>query len=698
MPHVVILGSGIIGLSTAYYLAHLSSSSDPAQPPNTQPDEVTLAPHNDTSLHQPSPSSESSSASTVHIHLVDPSPTLFASASGHAAGFLAKDWFSPSVAALGEFSFELHKRLAEEWGGKERWGWAESIGWSLDRASDEESEESLTSAAPVVETASDSQQPERPPGALEKTNGAESSGSGTISLSGGEEVTHTASEPRTDLSWLMSGSSRTTVVHDPQPMQTTAETELVEDATELPHWLRVDRTGLQMIADRSSVAQIDPLRLCEFLLQRCQAMGVIVHHPARATALIRTDPNDPNSQTLIRIQVSGPDEERREHGNEGDEHTGEHRIQASDLLRGNTSSSTTAATYDATESGFRRELSETFVNPPQSTSETGSGGGASINSSQYFGSAGTSFESSQSWSERSASATRNAGISSSHQPIPPLGSFTSSEPSPRSDEPGLGVLRASARQQRRVLDIPCDSIVIAAGCWTPRVYRTLFPNATRIPRVSSLAGHSVVLKSRHWPPPPLEPRPAQPATLTEHRRVSSTRQGRELDDEGERPSADITPEADIIPNLCHAIFTSDQSGFSPEVFSRAHGDIWLGGLNSSTLRLPTLATDARNMISRTAINTLKGVARRLCGHDIQFVREGLCFRPVSPTGKPIIAKVDGEDLGDEVGLVGGVFVATGHGPWGISLSLGTGHVVAEMVLGRDPSADVSALGLRYSND
>jgi glycine/D-amino acid oxidase-like deaminating enzyme len=42
----------------------------------------------------------------------------------------------------------------------------------------------------------------------------------------------------------------------------------------------------------------------------------------------------------------------------------------------------------------------------------------------------------------------------------------------------------------------------------------------------------------------------------------------------------------------------------------------------------------------------------------------------------------------------GVYVATGHGPWGISLSLGTGLVVAELAQGRPLSADISELGLK----
>jgi glycine/D-amino acid oxidase-like deaminating enzyme len=92
---IVILGTGIIGLSTAYSLS--ASSSTP-------------------------PSS---------IHLVDASPTLFSSASGFAGGFLAKDWFADELASLGELSFELHRKLASANDGGRRWGYVASRAMSL---------------------------------------------------------------------------------------------------------------------------------------------------------------------------------------------------------------------------------------------------------------------------------------------------------------------------------------------------------------------------------------------------------------------------------------------------------------------------------------------------------------------------------------------------------------------------------------
>ena len=92
----VIVGAGIIGSATAYYLS---------QSPSTTP-----------------PSS---------IHLIESSPELFASASGYAAGFLARDWFSSSAASLGALSFDLHNQLAKENNGWEKWGYSTSTGISL---------------------------------------------------------------------------------------------------------------------------------------------------------------------------------------------------------------------------------------------------------------------------------------------------------------------------------------------------------------------------------------------------------------------------------------------------------------------------------------------------------------------------------------------------------------------------------------
>lgn len=255
----------------------------------------------------------------------------------------------------------------------------------------------------------------------------------------------------------------------------------------------------------------------------------------------------------------------------------------------------------------------------------------------------------------------------------------------RKDKAEGGKIKEEARKREssgRTVDIPCDSLVIAAGCWTPRVYRTLFPNAGRIPRVTALAGHSVVLKSERWRPPGAAA--AEDASNAGDGDADKGSSSASSDSVKRSAKTASTPR-----RVCHAIFTGDSAGYSPELFSRLTGDIWLGGLNSASLPLPTLASDVAP--EPDALATLLRTARALLG-PATLVRAGLCWRPVAPTGRPVLARVHDADLGDGARVPGGVFVATGHGPWGISLSLGTGWVVAEMVLGRETSVDVRALG------
>ncbi|MCJ1384138.1 hypothetical protein MMC17_007254 [Xylographa soralifera] len=421
----VIVGAGIIGSATAFYLT---------QPPSTAP--------------------------ASSIHLVETSPELFASASGHAAGFLARDWFSPSLASLGALSFDLHKKLAKQNNGAEKWGYCRSTGTSLAEVKGKRGDE-----------------------------------------------------------WLRDGTSRA---------EAAATHEFMEGSG--PAWLTRSRNGdVEVISEDDSTAQVfvtyqiaedfsffdtffsDPLRLSHFLLSTCLERGVQLHQPCQPLSV-----------------------------NNGS--------------KGNISSIT---------------------------------------------------------------------ITSSADP-------------------------------EKQMSIPCSRLIITAGAWTPRVFETLFPNIKKTIPITSLAGHSLLIRSPRW------------------------NIGDETKGEGG----------------CHAVFTTDETGYSPEIFSRVGGEIYIAGLNSAALPLPKRATDRK--IDEKSIEVLKATAKRLLGKDngdddLEILREGLCFRPVSGKGVPILGKVDEGLLG--VNTEGGVWIAAGHGPWGISLSLGTGKVISEMVEGRQTSANVRKLAL-----
>ena len=152
------------------------------------------------------------------------------------------------------------------------------------------------------------------------------------------------------------------------------------------------------------------------------------------------------------------------------------------------------------------------------------------------------------------------------------------------------------------------------------------------------------------------------------------------------------------------------------MFSRAGGEIYIAGLNTTQVPLPAVATDAK--ADATAVKKLKDCAalmlgRRNEGDELEVLRESLvsaspsvtfatidkfqCFRPVTSSGRPIISRIPDQRLGGGLltrgGGKGGVFVAAGHGAWGISQAPGTGLCCAELVEGRPVSANITALVL-----
>ena len=87
MPHTVIVGAGIIGVSTAYFLSHSPSCGQDHT-----------------------------------ITILDPSPPA-SGASGKAAGFISQCWTGNATASLEDLSFRLYRELAKEYAGAEKWGY-----------------------------------------------------------------------------------------------------------------------------------------------------------------------------------------------------------------------------------------------------------------------------------------------------------------------------------------------------------------------------------------------------------------------------------------------------------------------------------------------------------------------------------------------------------------------------------------------
>ena len=229
---------------------------------------------------------------------------------------------------------------------------------------------------------------------------------------------------------------------------------------------------------------------------------------------------------------------------------------------------------------------------------------------------------------------------------------------PASDS-GSPVVHIEYQNTSEKVTVPCDNLIVTSGPWTSSVLKSLLPDEppTNFPAIGSLSGASIVIRSKRWQP----------------------------------------PEADT--NQLNALFLSKpMEGFTPEVFSRVGGEIYLAGINDGSIIPPSPST--YSLPSADSVDRLINVAKFLSNSnptktdgkspDFEVVSRGLCFRPTTPKGTPVIGQIPLKS-GGSYGKKFRLWIGSGHGPWGISMSLGTGMVLSQMVLGRKTSVDVTKL-------
>jgi glycine/D-amino acid oxidase-like deaminating enzyme len=114
-----------------------------------------------------------------------------------------------------------------------------------------------------------------------------------------------------------------------------------------------------------------------------------------------------------------------------------------------------------------------------------------------------------------------------------------------------------------------------------------------------------------------------------------------------------------------------------EIYPRADGSVVVAGL-SRPARPPADPTAVRpdpgaaELLAAAARAVLPALARA------RRVEPRACLRPVSADGTPHLGPLPGHP---------GLWLATGHGPWGILEGPATGELLADLVLGRAPKLD-----------
>lgn len=93
--HIAIVGGGIIGSSSLYYLSQQATSTP------------------------------------LRLTLIEESPHIAPAASGKSGGFLAEDWHGAETADLAKLSYRLHRELAQRDGGAQKWSYREVETYSI---------------------------------------------------------------------------------------------------------------------------------------------------------------------------------------------------------------------------------------------------------------------------------------------------------------------------------------------------------------------------------------------------------------------------------------------------------------------------------------------------------------------------------------------------------------------------------------
>ncbi|GLJ52397.1 hypothetical protein SUGI_1114480 [Cryptomeria japonica] len=116
--------------------------------------------------------------------------------------------------------------------------------------------------------------------------------------------------------------------------------------------------------------------------------------------------------------------------------------------------------------------------------------------------------------------------------------------------------------------------------------------------------------------------------------------------------------------------TAEGVSMDPEVYPRPTGDVYICG-PSEEVEVPD---DPQQILPcKESIITLQKVAQTVSSHlgSAELKAEQACFLPTSEDGIPLIGKIP-----DMVG----VYVATGHGCWGILNAPATGESLAELII------------------
>ena len=228
---------------------------------------------------------------------------------------------------------------------------------------------------------------------------------------------------------------------------------------------------------------------------------------------------------------------------------------------------------------------------------------------------------------------------------------------------------ACLTKDSRTIWITCDKLLIACGPWTPTVYKTLFPSSPINLQPTTNAGDWIVCKN---------PCPTVRTTV-----------------------AYVSLAALVGEKL--------------EFAARNDGTIWVCGRRNFRASLPPQGQYAKpddNLIEELLDHARKWLASECScitkhNNELLLVDKGRAFRPATKSGLPVISQVAASDLTSDTVAASqgsmekpssGVFICWGHGSYGLTLGMGTGKVMSQLMRGEKPDLDLSLFTLQRDHD
>lgn len=204
--------------------------------------------------------------------------------------------------------------------------------------------------------------------------------------------------------------------------------------------------------------------------------------------------------------------------------------------------------------------------------------------------------------------------------------------------------------------LKCDNLVLAAGPWTPVLFKTLFPQAIIKIEAAIDAGDWIIFRS---------------------------------------------PEQRSATSIA-AVYFDEIVGEKLEFAGRNDQKVWATGEKSQIGTLPKPG-DAPEPDEKALLNLLANATRFLKykqGDEpgLHIIKQGRSFRPETPSRLPVITAVPGCKLNTQDTTLPSddrrpsVFINSGHGSYGVTLGMGSGKVMSQIIMGSKPDVDLSKMG------